>query len=168
MNIPTLGFIFTLYIGVHISVVGLGNPFMGDDSVGIRVIDSLSSLFNHPRVKFYRLFNDFLNLIEIFETSEVVIIVDAVKGEEEEGTIYTFEGVERLIYDVTSLSTHTLNLREVVDMYKTLRGRLPFIYIVGIEPSSFDGVDYVSEKVEGKIPLLVNRVRDIIRRHIQD
>ena len=152
---------------MYISVVGFGNPYMGDDSVGIRVIDSLNSLFNHPRVKFYRLFNDFLNLIEIFETSEVVIIVDAVKGGKEEGTIYTFEGAEELIYGTTGISTHTLNLREVVDMYKTLRGRLPFIYIVGIEPSSLEGINYISEKVEGKIPLLVNTVIDIIKRHIQ-
>ncbi len=153
---------------MHISVVGFGNPYMGDDSVGIKVIDSLSVLFNHPRIKFYKLFNDFLNLIEIFETSEVVIIVDAVKGGKEEGTIYTFEGAEELIYGATSLSTHTLNLREVVDMYKTLRGRLPFIYIVGIEPSSLEGINYISEKVEGKIPLLINTVKDIIKRHIQD
>jgi len=141
---------------------------MGDDSVGIKIVEIMESAFKNPGVRFYRLFNDFLSLFEIFESSEAVIIVDAIKGGGEEGTVYVFEGVDDLINCGANLSTHTLNLKEVVHIFGVIKGKKPTVYIAGIEPSLYTEGCSVSERVEGKIPLLLNLVGEIVKRHIQD
>ena len=119
-------------------ILGMGNLLRGDDGIGAHFVRMLNK---------DDLDCDNLEIIEggicpefasFVEDADKLIIVDAIRGGKEPGTIYRL-GIDDVAMDLAArLSVHQLGL---VDSLKILRilGREPrHTIIIGIEPKNID------------------------------
>ena len=76
-------------------VIGIGNRFRRDDSIGLQVLDAVT-----PRlpscVDAVESNGDAIALVATWEGADLVVLVDAVRSGGKPGTIYRFDGAHRL------------------------------------------------------------------------
>jgi len=87
-------------------IVGVGNRILGDDAVGVHVVNELKKHVNHPDVTIEEASTGGLNLVDLILGYDKAIIIDALKTEEE------VEGeVKRITLDELSY-IHSCNLHD--------------------------------------------------------
>ncbi len=139
-------------------VIGLGNLYMRDDGVGIRVAQDLKkrelgediSVEEYPEMD--------LTLIGNLHGASRIILVDAVKGGKEPGTVSKFEFAPRKgdLFELPSL--HSLELSDVLDLASSAGILTCPVVIVGVEPKD-DSLGYgLSPEVEAAVPKAVETV----------
>ncbi len=135
------------------AVVGFGNILLKDEGIGIHVIQRMDSL---PRksAREYLLVDGgtcpdvFFNLPEEIST---LIVVDAVKGGGEPGSIYRFTPDDIEFKRATITTLHQLGLREGLGMMKDL-GKYPErVIVIGVEPKEIDWGLKISPELEKKV-----------------
>ena len=60
-------------------VLGVGNPILQDDGVGLHVIDALRQRMNNPMVTIETASTGGMNLLDMIRGYEKVILIDAMK-----------------------------------------------------------------------------------------
>ena len=141
-------------------ILGLGNPFLSDDSVGFRVIQGLKAELSRPGLTLMESSASGLGLLDLITGYDKVIIIDAIKTETgQAGKIYRLSS-ENLSDTRHSASPHDINLATALELGKKLGIALPQqIIIFAIEVVD---VTTFSEKctpeVEKAIPLAVSMV----------
>jgi hydrogenase maturation protease len=146
-----------------ITVIGVGNPYRHDDAAGLVVLDRLRERFgDDPRLRLVDLDGEPVRLIQAWEGSTAVIIVDAVRSLQPAGTIH------RLRADGITAAGHLLGLGEALDLARAL-GELPDeLAVLGIEGAVFtlgegltaavaEACTLVAAEVAGQITLRLNR-----------
>ncbi len=93
-------------------VVGLGNPMMGDDGIGLAVIERLRRGQTPPGVRVEALAGDVLGLADVWANEPEVWLVDAVDGGSPVGSLQVIEHRTLLALPGERLSTHHLSLGE--------------------------------------------------------
>jgi hydrogenase maturation protease len=146
-------------------VLGLGNPLMGDDGVGVAVLERLREEWDLPEdVELIDGGTWGMNLLPMVETAEHLILIDAIKSGTKPGTLTVLERSELPRYFSLKLSPHQIDLREVLAL-ADLRGLLPErLVAVGIEPERVDmeiGLSHrVSAGMAKMIDLVVERLEE--------
>ena len=135
-------------------VVGFGNILLKDEGIGVHVIQNMDSL---PRksVREYLLIDGGACpdvLFHLPEEISTLIVVDAVKGGGEPGTVYRFTPTDIEFERASITSLHQLGLREGLGMMKFL-GKYPErVIIMGVEPKEIDWGLKISPELEKIIP----------------
>jgi len=65
----------------RVLVFGLGNPILGDDGVGIRVVEEMKKRWKGKGVVFETGSVGGLKILDVLSGYDVVVIVDAMAGE---------------------------------------------------------------------------------------
>ena len=119
-------------------IIGIGNPFAGDDAVGIHVAQRLKT-HNFGGVEIFAVSQVGVELLDLMDGAETVILIDAVKSGKDSGTIHCLEsscGMDQLVHlahSSNTSSTHAFGLGQVLALGQTL-GRLPpKLILYGIE-----------------------------------
>jgi len=145
-------------------VLGIGNPIVGDDGVGFRVIAALDS--DPPPGDITLTASDvsgFAILDYIVDTDEVVIVdaIQTVNGKA--GEIY------RLALDDFRVTKHTPSAHDVdlptaLEIGKILNMKLPGkISIVAIEiPDAYEFSNDLTPPIQAAVPLAVRMVKEIL------
>jgi hydrogenase maturation protease len=133
-----------------IVVIGLGNPLMGDDGLGIAVLERLRARYVLPAaVELVDGGTWGLNLLPVIEDAQVVILIDAIDAGVAPGTPVRIERARLPRYLATKISPHQVDLRDVLGLAE-LRGTLPDDTVaVGLQPQSIalgDGLSPVLER----------------------
>lgn len=120
---------------MKILVIGLGNPLITDDSVGLRVIEQLKPLLAHrPDVEVSEDYWGGLRLMERMIGFDWAIVVDAIQTGAEPGTIH--ELAPDGIATQRSASAHDVNLATALQFGRQAGAHLPdndHIRLIGIE-----------------------------------
>jgi hydrogenase maturation protease len=120
-------------------VIGLGNPLMGDDGIGLELLARLQRDWSFvPDVIFLDGGTWGMNLLPAIEDAGQVLFLDAVNAGRDPGTPLRLErsGIPRWLS--IKLSPHQIDLREVLALAE-LRGTLPEqTVVVGVQPGSID------------------------------
>ena len=117
-----------------IKVLGCGNTLVGDDGVGIRVIERLQEMKLPENVEIIDAGVGGLAILSWIEDADKVIIVDAVQtGNEPPGTVYEFTDTEMPPSDLFMLSLHDLNLVDTINIGRLVQKMPEEIVIVGVE-----------------------------------
>ena len=139
-------------------VVGLGNPILGDDGVGWKVIDELEWRVGDEAcigaVELDRMSVGGLTLMERLVGYERAIVVDAVLGPDRLGTVRTLPLQAAAARPGSHLdSAHDASLTEAIEAGRALGARLPDdITVVGIAVHRVDEFDeHLSPSVAGAV-----------------
>jgi hydrogenase maturation protease len=139
-------------------VIGLGNLYMGDDGLGLRVAKALKEkeLGESVSVQAYPELD--LAIIGNIQDASKVIIVDAVRGGKEPGTVskYTFARRSQDLAELPSL--HGMELSDVLDIAVSSGILTCPVVIVGVEPKNDSPGTELSFEVESALPKAVEAV----------
>lgn len=123
-------------------VVGLGNPILGDDGVGWRVVDALERrMSGDPRtakssadVELDRVAIGGLSLMERLLDYDRAVLVDAILGDDPPGTVTVRTLAGTACHQAGHLdSAHDVSLPEALAVGRSLGARLPVdITVVGV------------------------------------
>jgi hydrogenase maturation protease len=148
----------------QILVLGVGNLLLKDEGVGIKVVENLLENFNFSdNVELMDGGTLGLRLTDYITQCDRLIVVDAVLGPGEPGTLY------RLVDDDLKLSLSFKNSMHDLDLLETLAccdiiGHRPEAVVVGIEPDEYKqgmGVE-LTKTVAAKVPEMTAMVLDEI------
>jgi hydrogenase maturation protease len=141
-------------------VLGVGNPILRDDGVGIHVINSLRHQIKDQKIHLDVAYTGGMNLLDKIRGYEKVILVDAVKQEgRKPGTVKRFTLLE--MPSVHSSNPHDVSLTEAMHLAQQLgETNLPKdIIVVGIVvQNTLDFGEHLSSKVAEAIPIAVRMV----------
>jgi hydrogenase maturation protease len=120
-------------------VIGVGNPLMGDDGLGIEALELLRSGWTiEPHVELLDGGTWGLNLLPQVEAARRVLFIDAIDSGEDPGTLVELERQEIPRFLARKLSPHQIDVKEVLALAE-LRGTLPEeLAAVGLQPASVE------------------------------
>jgi hydrogenase maturation protease len=148
----------------NIIILGIGNILLSDEGVGVHVANELMKNTLPPNISVIEGGTDGFRLLNIITEADRLIVVDAVRGGSDPGTIYRFT-----IDDVKSCpsgfktSVHQIGILEVINL-SGLIGKTPHTTIIGIEPKSLEMGMELSPEVREKIPRIIDIVLDEVKR----
>jgi hydrogenase maturation protease len=153
-------------------IIGLGNPILGDDSVGWRVAELVRQTIErsglpHPDLEVDCLALGGISLMERMVGYDRAIIIDALTtGERPLGSVFHFpiEDLPDLTADHMT-AVHDTSLPVALKLGQTMGAKLPqTIDIVGIETVSvFDFSEELSPQVAQAVPQAVNLVLELMK-----
>jgi hydrogenase maturation protease len=120
-------------------ILGLGNPILCDDGVGIRVARELAARVISPAVSVVETSGSGLSLVDILTGYHKAILVDAIiTGRNRPGQILRLS-VDDINATLHSTSLHDISLGQALELGKSLGAAMPEeIVIYGIEVSNVD------------------------------
>lgn len=148
-------------------VVGLGNPILGDDGVGWRVIDELDEI-DHDEASLQQAHVGGVSLMELLVGYRRVIIVDAIiDPEDEPGTVWCkpLSAVETGVVSHLD-STRDAPLPAAIEASRATGADMPSdIDVVGIVIDSDDAFgEDMSDVVAAAVPVAAAEVAGALRR----
>ncbi len=148
----------------RVLILGLGNPLLGDEGIGVRVVEELKGLELPDGVTVVEGGTAGLGLIGLMEEFQRVIIVDAADMGHPPGRVVRFTPLEAQ-FKVTDapLSLHQIGLGEVLALADALEVVPAELVIIGIQPSRVEGGAGLSPEVEGAIPQIIRLICDELK-----
>lgn len=137
-------------------VLGLGNPLMGDDGVGLVALERLRERWELPDAVLLMDGGTWgMNLLPVIEAAERVLFLDAIRHRGEPGGPVVLRDAEIPRALALKLSPHQVDLKDVLAVAQ-LRGKLPPAVAVGVEPG-------VVELTIELTPAVAAAVDDLVR-----
>ncbi|HEC89845.1 MAG: hypothetical protein DRN12_03715 [Thermoplasmata archaeon] len=68
-------------------IIGVGNPILGDDAVGIEVVKNLRNKISNPSIDIVEAYTGGFNLLDMFIGYEKAIIIDAIVSADSAGEV---------------------------------------------------------------------------------
>ncbi len=142
-------------------MLGIGNILQKDDGIGVHIV-------NHIAEAGMELPGDVEladggtaghDLIPLMQGRDKIIIVDALRADDEPGSVYRFTP-EHLSERKGSFSLHDVGIKEVIASLRIL-GEVPEIEIIGIVPEDIGTLGIgISDSVRESIPKAVREIFD--------
>jgi hydrogenase maturation protease len=148
----------------NVIVVGIGNEFRSDDGVGPYAV-RLFRERTRGEIKVVDGVPDGFALIETWDNSSHVIVIDCTVSENNPGTIYRFDAFKEEIPSglFDGFSTHSISIVDAIELAGTL-GRLPeSLTVYGIEGSDYSSGTQLSPEVKKAADQLVDQILDELR-----
>jgi hydrogenase maturation protease len=157
---------------MRILVIGLGNPILGDDGVGLRVAEELekeiAGLQSPHEINVEYDAGGGLRLMERLVDYDHGIVIDALDlGRGPEGTVYQMELDELPNPSIGHLgSAHETNLQVALKLGHDLKAHLPNrVTIVGIETKNVsDFSETLSPAIEAAVPQAAQTVIQLLKQ----
>lgn len=141
-----------------LKVIAIGNRLMGDDGIGIHIVEKIRDSFCKANIEFIIGETDANYCLEEINEGDFVIIIDAMCSGKNPGTITTIKMKEVSHRKICS-SQHEISLIELMKMYnKSLDG-----LIIGIETSNIDLRENLSQELNNCFNEICFNVSKIIR-----
>lgn len=146
-------------------VIGLGNPLMGDDGLGLAVLDELRTGYALPaEVELVDGGTWGMNLLPVVEDADELILIDAIDVGAAPGTMVRLEHARLPRYLATKISPHQVDLRDVLGLAE-LRGTLPADTVaLGLQPASVELRNALSDLLRCRVDQLAAAVAEELAR----
>lgn len=141
-------------------VLGIGNPILSDDGVGIKVAHEVEGKLNDPQVTVAETSAAGLSLLDSIVGYDKVIIIDAIQTEKgRAGQIYRM-GIEDFSLTKHFSSPHQINLATALELGKMLNLAMPQeITVFAVEAKDITSFsEKCTPEVEQAIPEVVKMV----------
>jgi hydrogenase maturation protease len=144
----------------HILVLGVGNLLLSDEGVGVHVAQEMMKMEMPPEVQVVEGGTDGFGLVNVITEADRMILIDAVKGGGQPGSIYRFEIEDCPPFpDIFKTSVHQISILEVINL-SSLIGTTPRTTIIGIEPACMEMGMELSPVVTAKVPRVIQMIKD--------
>ncbi len=148
-----------------IVVLGVGNVLLKDEGVGVAVVEEIGKRYSFPdHVDVVDGGTQGLWLLATLQTTDHLIVVDAVLGGKEPGTIYRLEKDDLPTGLRVKMSAHDSDLVEALNLCKLTENGPETVVVVGIEPADIEpfGLE-LTPPVAAKTEELISRVLEELR-----
>jgi hydrogenase maturation protease len=145
-------------------VIGLGNPLLSDDAVGLAAAARLATRFHLPDdVELMDGGTWGMKLLPAIEAAERVLLLDAIDTAAAPGTLTRLEGEAIPATLSVLMSPHQVDLREVLAVC-ALRGTTPSIMVaLGVQPETMATHVGMSARVDAQVDALADQAADVLR-----
>lgn len=139
---------------IGVAIVGLGNILLTDDGVGVHAVRKLRE--DTPEgIILMEVGTAILDALELFESVDSIVAIDAVQAGGSPGSIYTLSFNE--IDAQRNVSLHEFGIAAAVQSLPA--ESIPHIMIVGMEPAVIDYGMELSPVVRAVLPDVVRTAR---------
>lgn len=138
-------------------VICVGNPYRGDDGVGLAVLDALAD----ADVAAVEATGEPAGLIGLWSGQERVVLVDAMSAGADPGTVHELicrDGSWTAPPPSSSASTHGLGVAEAVELAKALDSLPRELRLIGVEVGDCSHGTGLSESVAAAVPEVIRRL----------
>lgn len=144
------------------AVIGLGNPLLADDGVGLVLLEHLRA-DGWPDVEMVDGGTWGLSLLPLLADCDRVLVLDAVKAGNPPGTVVQGGGHDIPRLYRFPLSPHQIDLSEVIAAAELTGGLPEQIWVIGIEPGSTEGPCLeLTEEVARAVPVAHEAARSVL------
>lgn len=149
-------------------VLGVGNPLMGDDGIGVELAHRLQERDYGPLVHVEEGGTLGMTLLPLLEDADTLILLDAVKTGAPPGTVLTRSRDELPRHFARVISPHQIGMKEVLGAAQ-LCGTLPrSITLVGVEARHTDFCRPMSAEVRAAVPQALELAETLIACALQE
>ena len=150
-----------------IRILGCGNPLVGDDGIGVHIANKLMEMRSElpDNVEVIDAGVGGLELLNFMENAEQIIIVDAVKGAGDVGSVHRFE-IEDIKNAISgdALSIHDTSIADVLCIAQHVQEMPKSVKILAIEIEEAEEVSIcLSEKVHASVDEVISMILDEIK-----
>jgi hydrogenase maturation protease len=139
-------------------VIGLGNPLVGDDGLGLAALEQLRARGTGGDVELVDGGTWGLSLLPVIESAARVLLLDAIDAGAPPGTLHTLRRADLPRYLATRISPHEVDLQDVLALAE-LRGTLPQETVaIGLQPGRVETGCDLSDAVRNRLGDLVDAV----------
>lgn len=151
---------------MNILVLGVGNVLYRDEAVGVKTVLKMQEEYSFPEnVRLLDGGTLGMGLMDSLISSDLTIIIDAVKSGHEPGTLYRLVGDDLRKSMTFSDSLHQTDLVDTL-IYCDLIGHRPDCVVIGVEPEDFTSLDLeLSPKIQEAMPRLIQEVLKELEKH---
>lgn len=145
-------------------VIGLGNPLLGDDALGLVALERLSQQYDLPdEIALHDGGTWGMSLLGPIEEATNVLFLDAIDRREPPGTFMRLTGEEIPASLAQMVSPHQIDMREVLAV-TMLRGTFPYGAIaIGVQPETLATQVELSRVVAAQVDTVVNAAVEQLR-----
>lgn len=147
-------------------VLGLGNTLLGDEGVGVRVIERLAAGGARPGVEWMDGGTLSFTLAGPIAEADHLIVVDAANLQGRSGEVQVFEdrAMDAFIGTGKMSSVHEVSLLDLLSI-SALSADLPqHRALVGVQPEFVDWADQLSQPVEAALEVAVGEVNRLLEQ----
>jgi len=148
----------TLRGSPKITALGIGNLLLKDEGVGVHLVQKLTGIVDDANINIIDAgtYPDFLSLVD--DSTDKLIIIDAVKAGDKPGTIYRFSFDNIDLNSAPPISLHEIGVLDSLKIMALLNRQPKSTVVIGIEPKTIDFGLELSPEVEEKLPRIINLV----------
>jgi hydrogenase maturation protease len=140
-----------------ILVLGIGNIILGDEGVGVHVVEHMRAMALPEDVELFDGGTSGAGLVDEIAGRRKLIVIDAMKAEVAPGTVFRL-GMEDLLREADRLSLHEFGLTDTIMMARHLGCAPEEVVIFGVQPKEVRiGLD-LSPEIAGIIPDIISIV----------
>jgi len=150
----------------RITVMGVGNPLMMDEGVGVRVIEVMMGTLQFPEnVTLIDAGTMGMGILHLFRECDYLLVIDAIDGTgEAPGTVVRLSP-EDLAPNQVKHSMHDIRLVDVLEA-AMLMGHQPRADCIGIQIEDMGVVSIgLTPDVEAAVPAAVAAALDVLAEH---
>ncbi|MHC4855561.1 MAG: hydrogenase maturation protease [Planctomycetota bacterium] len=150
-------------------VVGLGNPLMADEGIGVVLVEELSKLAAAGKlpaadVEYYDGGCGGMYLLHTIADRKKAILIDCCLMGTEPGTLRRFTPDDvASVKQMAHLSLHEVDILKVIELAKEIGSCPDDIVIFGIEPVAITQQMHLNEPLQSKIPDYISDIGAEIR-----
>ena len=150
-----------------ILLIGIGNDYRRDDSIGLHVIGAIKER-NLPDTVLVESSGDGAELIEMFSSVRMAILIDAVSSGGKPGSIYQFDAhTQPIPAQLSFQSTHVFGVGEAIEFARVLEQLPPILIVCAIEGENFSTGIGLSSKVEQAAQMVVEQVSCEVQKAVK-
>ncbi|MCL1838042.1 MAG: hydrogenase maturation protease [Propionibacteriaceae bacterium] len=146
-----------------ITVLGVGNPIMGDDGVGLALLAAVQELCPDSRVEFIDGGTVGMALLPTVQDASRLLILDAVAGQTA-GEVVELEDDQIARLGFTKLSPHQVDLLDVFAAARLLGREPDLVKVIGVVPESVELRLELSPVVAAAVPAAAAKAAAVISR----
>jgi hydrogenase maturation protease len=150
------------------SIVGLGNPAMGDDGVGVEIAEILDAQVRSGQwrapVEVINAGRDPFAALHCLAEGKRVLLVDAIDMGQEPGSVRAFSAQDAQPRGLRNAgSTHVLPLSQIISLASGL-GYAARLRMIGIQTASMSAGQPISPELRARIGSIVQTVKEEAER----
>lgn len=122
-----------------ITVLGVGNILLTDEGLGVHIINQLKEEYIFPpEVQLLDGGTMGMELLSYMRNTEYLLLVDAIKGGQEPGTVYEFQHEDTENYFTDHISVHEVGMQDILRIRTLQEDPLKDAVVIGAEPASLE------------------------------
>ena len=150
-------------MAAKLSIIGVGNREMGDDGIGVILVERLRGQIERGEwaaggIELVSAGTDPLLAGAVAAESPRTLILDAAKMDAPAGEIRFFQADDAAIPS-QAWTTHSLPLSGVLELLTDL-GRAAGLRVAGIQPASMEPGQGISPQLESRVPEMLEKIKE--------